>query len=99
MMYAKTADTVGVGSESDAWSADSAVDRYLTIAFTSKRLAEVGIYYSWSFSLPMRYYTRTEGNIGGNTVVNLTGHAFLDSTVLDYAFYSELVNTLTDAEL
>jgi hypothetical protein len=98
LVYAKTPDTVGVGSESDAWSADTAVPRFLTVSFESLRLADVGVPYSWMFSMPLRYYTRTEGNIGGNSTVQLTGHAFLDDT-LDYAFYSELVNTLADADL
>jgi hypothetical protein len=99
LIYAKTPDTVGVGSESDAWSANQSVPRFLTIAFTSLVEADTGTFYSWLFSMPLRYYTRTDGNIGGNTTVQLTGHAFLEPTVLSYPFYSELVNTLPDADL
>jgi hypothetical protein len=49
--------------------------------------------------MPLRYYTRTEGNIGGNSTVQLTGHAFFERDTLAYPFYSELVNTLADADL
>jgi hypothetical protein len=99
LIYAKTPDTVGVGSESDAWSANQSVPRFVTIAFESLREADTGTFYSWLFSMPLRYYTRTEGNIGGNSTVNLTAHAFFEPDVLDYVFYSELVNTLADADL
>ena len=49
--------------------------------------------------MPMRYYTRTEGEVGGNSVIVLTGHAFYDPTDLDGVFTSEVVNTLADADL
>ena len=54
--------------------------------------------YSWTFTAPMRYYTRTEGEEGGNTTVVLTGHAFFDADEPSI-FNSSLVCTLTDAEL
>lgn len=98
LIYAKTPDTVGVGSESDAWSANAAVNRYLTVSFESLVEADTAVPYSWAFSMPLRYYTRTEGNIGGNSTVQLTGHAFLDPD-LDYPFSTTLVNTLADADL
>lgn len=99
--YAKTADTVGVGSESDAWSADDPVDRFFTFAFESTVMAEDGspdIPYSWTFSMPARYFTREHGAIGNNSVVILTAEAYLDS-VLDYPFTTEVVNTLAGADL
>jgi hypothetical protein len=99
LIYAKTPDTVGVGSESDAWSANQSVPRFLTVAFESLVEADTAVPYSWLFSMPLRYYTRTEGNIGGNSTVQLTGHAFLEPDTLTYPFYSELVNTLADADL
>jgi hypothetical protein len=46
----------------------------------------------------MRYYTRTEGEIGQNSTVVLTGHAFYDS-VADTVFKSTAVTTLAAAEL
>jgi hypothetical protein len=99
MVYAKTAETVGSGSESDAWFSDIAVPRYLQIAFESTREAETGVPYSWVFSMPMRYYTRSDGEIGGNEIVTLMGRAFLEPTVLASAFSTEVVCTLTEAEL
>lgn len=98
LTYAKTADTVGVGSESDAWSADDPVGRYFRIAFESTVMAEGIIPYSWEFSMPARYFQREHGEIGNNSVVVLTAEAFLDD-VLDYPFSSTLVNTLLDADL
>jgi hypothetical protein len=42
----------------------------------------------------MRYYTREEGDIGGNTTVVLTGHAFFDPTDFGGVLTSDVVNTL-----
>jgi hypothetical protein len=96
--YAKTADTVGVGSESDAWMSDIAVDRFIRLYFESTAFAQTAgspdIPYSWTVDMPARYYTRTEGDIGGNTTVVLTAHAFLETVTLDQVFESTLVNTL-----
>lgn len=100
--FAKTADTVGTGSESDAWMSDTAVSRYIRIAGDSTAVAEEGtpdIPYSVLFEAPMRYYTREEGDIGGNTTVVLTARAFYDPTDFEGAFRAEVVNTLTEAEL
>lgn len=98
LTYAKTADTVGVGSESDAWSSDVAVDRFIRISTESLIEAETGIPYSWEFSMPMRYFQREEGNIGNNAVVILTAEAFLDS-ILNFPFQTTVVNTLAAADL
>lgn len=98
LVYAKTADTVGTGSEADAWFSDTAVPRYVKIAFESTRDADTAIPYTWFFSLPARYFTRTDGNIGGNSTVTLTANAFLDPT-LDYAIHTEVVNTLQTHDL
>jgi len=97
--FAKTADTVGVGSESDDWFSEQAVDRYIRFTFTSLVDADAGTPYSWTFSLPMRYYTRTDGEIGGNTVVILTGHAFYDPGAFSGVFKSTVVNTIDEADL
>jgi hypothetical protein len=97
--FAKTADIVGIGSESDDWMSDDAVNRYVQLKFTSTKMATGATPYSWVFSMPMRYYTRTEGEIGGNTVVVLTGHAFYDPSYLQGVFESTLVNTLAEATL
>jgi hypothetical protein len=99
--FSKTTDTVGLGSESDAWMSASAVNRFVEISFESLAVAETGtpdIPYSWVFSMPMRYYTRTEGESGGNTTITLMGRAFLDpdGSDTDFAgvFKSTVVNTL-----
>jgi hypothetical protein len=97
--FAKTADTVGTGSESDAWMSDNAVDRYVRMIFTSTAEAQGGTPYSWQFTMPMRYYTRTEGEIGGNTTVVLTGHAFYDPGLFTGVFDSVIVNTLAETGL
>jgi hypothetical protein len=97
--FAKTDDTVGTGSESDAWMSDEAVDRFVRLEFTSTAVAQTGtpdIPYSWVVDIPLRYYTRAEGEIGGNTTVVLTGRAFYDETLTN-AFDSTLVNTLAAA--
>jgi hypothetical protein len=101
--WAKTADTVGLGSESDAWTSDTSINRYVGLRFISKVLAESpSTFYSLDISFPMRYYTRTEGEVGGNTTVILTGHAFDDeqgSGAFGGVFNAVVVNTLTEAEL
>ncbi len=97
--FAKTADTVGTGSESDHWMADQAVDRYLRLHFLSKSEASTGVFYEWTVDMPFRYYTRAEGDEGGNTTVVLTGHAFYDPEDLGAVLVSDVVCTLSDAEL
>jgi hypothetical protein len=99
LTFAKTSDIVGTGSESDNWMSDQSVDRYIRFTFTSTVIAETpSTPYSWTFTSPCRYYTRTEGDEGGNTTVVLTGHAFYDADEASI-FNSSLVCTLTDAEL
>jgi len=99
LQFAKTADTTGAGSESDAWFSTTAVDRYVSLEFTSKVLAQTpSTYYSWRISNPLRYYTRADGEIGQNTTITLTGRQFYDET-LDYAVETEVVNTLAGADL
>jgi len=97
--FAKTDDTVGTGSESDDWMSDQAVDRYVRLTFTSTAFAEGVTPYSWTVDMPMRYYTRTEGEVGGNTVIVLTAHAWYDADDLDGIFETTVVNTLTAADL
>jgi len=92
--FSKTSDTVGTTSESDAWMSDKAVDRYVQLAFESTEMAHDSTPYSWIITFPMRYYTRTEGEVGGNTAVVLTGRAWYDPTDLKGVFTSTVVNTL-----
>ncbi len=101
LTFAKTDDTVGTGSESDAWMSDNVVNRYVKVVFESVDLVSTGpdVPYSWEFSMPMRYFTRAEDAVGGNTVIKLTGHAFFDDGDFNGVFRSVLVNTLPTAEL
>lgn len=97
--FAKTDDTVGTGSEADAWFSDDAVDRYVQLTFTSLVEAEMGVPYSLDIILPMRYYTRAEGEVGGNSTVVLTGHAFFDPVDFEGVFSATVVNTLASTDL
>jgi hypothetical protein len=103
--FAKTDDIVGTGSESDAWMSDNAVNRFVQVSFESQANASTGpdVPYSWVFAMPMRYYTRTEGDLAGNVTVVLTGHAFLDPAGSDTdfggVFTSTVVNTLATGDL
>ena len=94
--WAKTSDIVGIGSESDAWMSDTSVNRYIQMIFTSTALAATAIPYSWQFTAPMRYYTRTEDAVGGNSIVVLTAHAFYDADDLEQVFATDVVNTVDE---
>jgi hypothetical protein len=102
MQFAKTADTVGVGSESDAWFSETAIERFVQIEFESTAFAQTAgspdIPYSWQIRMPLRYYTREDGAVGNNTTITLMGRAFYDAD-LGYPFRSDLVNTLATAGL
>ena len=94
--WAKTSDIVGKTSEADDWFSDEPVNRFVGLTFTSTKIADGSTPYSWTITMPMRYYTRAEGEIGGNTTVILTGHAFYDAT---HVFTSVAVTTLAEGEL
>lgn len=98
--FAKTDDTVGTGSESDDWFSDDSVDRYIRLNFQSLAIAQTpSTPYSWITDMPMRYYTREEGEVGGNTVIVLTANAFYDPVDLDGFLDTTVVNTLAEADL
>ena len=97
--FAKTSDTVGTGSEADAWFSDTAVDRFVRFKSISTVNAEAATPYSWQVDMPLRYYTRADGEIGGNTTVTLTGRAFVEADTLDGAVATTVVNTLADTGL
>jgi len=99
LTLAKTSDTVGTGSESDAWFSDQAVDRYIRLDFTSLVMASGATPYSWQIDQAMRYYTRTEADSAGNAVIVLTAHAFYDGGTFDGFFKSTVKNTLHAADL
>lgn len=94
--WAKTSDTVGTGSESDAWFSTTAVNRFVDITFESTAVAETGspdVPYSWTLQMPLRYYTREDGAVGQNSTITLLGRAFYNSD-LGFPFKSTVVNTL-----
>jgi hypothetical protein len=97
--WAKTADIIGTGSETDAWFSDDAVDRYVRLSFISTKMISGATPYSWLVDMPMRYYTRTEGDSAGNAIVVLEGHAFYDSGTFDGFFKSTVKNSLHAADL
>jgi hypothetical protein len=97
--FAKTADTVGTGSESDAWFSDTSVNRYIQMIFESTELAHTAIPYRWDFTAPMRYYTREEDAVGGNSIIVLTAHAFYDSADLEQVFDTNVINQVDEADL
>ena len=102
LQFAKTADTVGTGSEADAWFSDTAVDRFVRIAAESTAVEETGspdVPYSLEIDMPLRYYTRADGEIGGNTTVTLMGRAWYDDATLNQVFSGTVVNTLASASL
>lgn len=100
-VFSKTSDIVGEGSESDAWLSDTAVTRYVRLAAASKELISTGpdVPYSVDLSLPLRYYTRTEGEDGGNSTVTLMGRAFYDADTFEGVFDVTVVNTLASGDL
>lgn len=101
LKFAKTADTVGVGSESDAWFSETAINRFVQLEFTSGAVAETGspdVPYSLQLRTPMRYYTRTDTEVSGNATIDLVGRSYY-SADLGYAFKSTVVNTLATASL
>lgn len=97
--FAKTDDTVGTGSESDAWFSDTAVNRYLQMIFTSTEEVGTATPYKWTITMPMRYYTREETEVGGNTAIVLTGHAFYDPSDFTGVFTSVADTTLSANQL
>ncbi len=97
--FAKTEDTVGTGSESDAWMSDDAVNRFIRLQFTSTADAGTATPYSWNIAFPAWYSTRDDGESGGNTTVTLTAEAYYDAEGFGGFFSSDVVCQLSDAEL
>jgi hypothetical protein len=96
---AKTSDTVGTGSEADAWFSDDAVNRVMRLVFTSTIDAGTATPYKWQVTMPAWYQTRDDGESGGNTTVTLTAGARYDPTDFAGFFESIATTSLTEAEL
>ncbi len=99
LTLAKTSDTVGTGSETDAWFSDESVDRYIKLGFESTVMVAGSTPYSWDISGPIRYYTREEGESAGNAVIVLTGNSWYDASDFNGFFRSVVVNSLHAAQL
>lgn len=99
LTLAKTADTIGTGSESDAWFSDDAVDRYVRLDFVSTKIISGSTPYSWRVDMPLRYYTREHGESSGNAIIVLTGHAWYDPGTFAGFFKSTIKNGLHAANL
>lgn len=69
-------------------------NRYVKIGIQSVELAGTAIPYSWNIFLPVRLFSVSEGEIGGNVNYTFTYHGFYDAG-LAYAFKSILVNRLS----
>jgi len=99
LVLAKTDDTVGTGSEADAWFSDDAVARVIRLASTSTRNAGTATPYSSRITMPAWYYTREDGEQGGNSTVTLTANAYFEPDDFDGFFEWVAVTTLSEAEL
>ena len=100
LTFAKTDDTVGTGSEADAWFSEDAVARIIRLKFEAARdIVGGSTPYSWQITMPAWYYTRDDGEVGGNTTVTLTANAYYEPDTFQGFFESIVVNKLTDAEL
>jgi hypothetical protein len=97
--WAKTSDIIGTGSESDAWFSDDAVDRYARLSFISPKIISGATPFSWLTDMPMRYYTRTEGDSASNAIIVLEGHAWYDAGTFAGFFKSTVKNNLHAADL
>ena len=99
LTLAKTDDTIGTGSESDAWFSDQSVDRYVRLDFISTEIISGATPFSWQVDMPLRYYTREHAESGGNAVIVLTGHAWYDPGTFAGFFKSTIKNGLHASQL
>ena len=99
LTFAKTSDTVGTGSEADAWYSEDAVARVIKLKFLAVPFVGGSTPYEWDITMPAWYYTRDDGESGGNTTVTLTANAFYDPDDFAGFFHSVATTTLTEAEL
>ncbi len=100
LTFAKTEQTVGEGSEADAWYSEDAVARVIDLNFESLvDIPTTGTPYTWDISMPAWYYTRDDGEVGGNTTVTLTANAYYEPDDFGGFFDTTVVNALDDADL
>lgn len=94
LTFAKTAQTVGEGSEADDWLSATAVKRFIELRATKNQMITGSTPYSWVTRLPLFYTTREDGESGNNTRVTLTGSGKYDAD-LGYPIRSVVVCALT----
>lgn len=95
--FAKTSQIVAaLNSETVDWLNADPVNRYVRLVTTSTVEADTGVPYSWTQSFSGTWRTRTDTEIGGNSVVELSLTGRYDSG-LGYAYRSTVVNTLATA--
>ena len=90
--FEKTAAIVGAATEVAKWLNADSQTRYLRVLVTSEVEAESGIPYSWDQRFSGTWMTRSDSEIGGNSVVELVLRARY-STALSYIYRSVVVNT------
>jgi hypothetical protein len=91
LVFAKTAATI---AEANTLDDDPVPSRYFEISTVSTSEAQAGTPYRYTRRMAARLFERAEGEIGGNSTIELTYRTFYDST-LGYAIRAEIVNTLT----
>lgn len=72
LTFAKTSQTVGLGSEADKWLRTTPTKRFVELRFTSPEIITGSTPYSWVVRTPGFYTTREDGESGNNTRVTLT---------------------------
>ena len=92
--FAKTSQIVAaLNSETVDWLSADPVNRYARLLTQSTSEADTGVPYSWTQDFSGTWRTRTDGEIGGNSVVELSMVGRYD-VGLGYPYQSVVVNTL-----
>jgi hypothetical protein len=95
--FAKTSQIVAaLDSETVDWLNADPVNRFVRLLTQSVSEADTGVPYSWTQEFSGTWRTRSDGEIGGNSVVELSLTGRYDAT-LGYAYKSIVVNTLATA--
>lgn len=89
--FAKTSATVGTTAEAGKWLSDDPTNRYIKLNTVSSSIISGAIPYSWDLFLSGNWTTRTDEEVGGNSVVTLTCRGRYDAG-LGYPLKSYVVN-------
>lgn len=88
--FAKTTQSI---AEVAKWFNTSSVDRFIEIRNISPDIITGSTPFSFNIKTAGRWYTRTDGEIGGNTTIVLGCNSFYDATGLTYSYRGVTVNT------